>query len=62
MTSEADKPDFVPSWMRWPPNCCETCVNWSQIDAYTGKCSKSIFDEITDSRFRCADFTRKDNT
>jgi hypothetical protein len=57
--------DTTPSWMRWPPNCCETCVSWSKdrdFD-YVGMCSNPISmdsGERTDSRYRCPCFVRKD--
>jgi hypothetical protein len=53
----------APSWTRWPPNCCETCVGpWVKIDDYTGRCEKHDSLELgsrTDSRFRCPAFQRK---
>ena len=54
----------APSWMRWPPNCCETCISW-QVDAYDrwiGKCSDAVSldsGEKTDARYRCPSFQRK---
>jgi len=54
----------VPSWMRWPPNCCETCTGWSKLpnETYVGRCNQSSINsgDITDARFRCQDFKRKD--
>jgi hypothetical protein len=57
----------VPSWKRWPPNCCESCVGWARsLDGYspfTGTCVKdnSIdFGTTTDSRYRCPSFQRKE--
>lgn len=52
----------VPSWMRWPPNCCETCINWrkNEKEEWVGKCTKSDFEEVTDARFRCQDFVRRE--
>lgn len=52
----------LPSWLRWPPNCCETCTSWLQVDAAYGKCGNPASTnegEPTDSRFRCQDFYRK---
>lgn len=52
-----------PSWLRWPPNCCETCVGWKQEDTYVGKCfSTGSLDHgtTTDSRYRCPAFQRKE--
>jgi hypothetical protein len=52
----------LPSWLRWPPNCCETCTGWQQFTHYEGRCEQpnSINSpNITDSRFRCPDFIRK---
>lgn len=56
---------FVPSWLRWPPNCCETCCGWSpdKNQIYNGICCNSESLEVgthTDSRFRCPAFKRKD--
>lgn len=52
-----------PSWLRWPPNCCETCSGpWEKIDDYTGRCGNGAsleFGLVTDSRFRCPNFQRK---
>lgn len=52
-----------PSWLRWPPNCCETCVNWSQDiqDKWIGTCNGALlgFAEKTDARYRCPSFQRK---
>jgi hypothetical protein len=34
-----------PSWLRWPPNCCETCVAWQRVapshehHPYLGRCN-----------------------
>lgn len=57
--------NLVPSWLRWPPNCCETCIGWSQdkYQEYYGVCCSSDSVEAgthTDSRFRCPAFKRKD--
>ncbi len=66
MTSEAvpdvvEEQAHVPSWLRWPPNCCETCQHWARKSDYLGNCaspsSTNILSE-TDSRFRCQDFVR----
>lgn len=51
-----------PSWLQWPPNCCETCVGWNRHGEYIGRCSQNLSvncGDITDSRFRCQDFVRK---
>ena len=55
---------IIPSWQKWPPNCCETCASW-QIDthdAFNGLCENQASTHAgtkTDSRFRCQDFYRK---
>ena len=54
----------VPSWLRWPPNCCETCVGWAKHaeEDYVGTCTLSDSLECgtrTDSRYRCPAFVRK---
>lgn len=53
-----------PSWERWPPNCCETCIHWKPLEAerWIGTCTTNPFDEITDARFRCPSFSRKEGT
>ena len=51
-----------PSWLRWPPNCCETCVSWRVKETHVGNCENALSTnsgEETDSRFRCPDFYRK---
>jgi hypothetical protein len=54
---------FVPSWQRWPPNCCETCIGpWVRRGDYMGVCMKSDsleFGTATDTRFRCPSFQRR---
>lgn len=53
-----------PSWLRWPPNCCETCTGpWFKKEEWIGVCQKATALEygfVTDARFRCPDFVRKD--
>jgi hypothetical protein len=52
-----------PSWQQWPPNCCETCVGWQKTNQHVGRCIQNLSvncGDITDSRFRCQDFVRKD--
>lgn len=52
----------IPSWLRWPPNSCETCVGWERLSDHTGTCQKhNALDvaTITDSRYRCPSFQRK---
>lgn len=62
--TDADQAEAVqlPSWLRWPPNGCETCVSWQSGENFVGRCenqnSTHAGDE-TDSRFRCQDFKRK---
>ena len=55
--------EVIPSWLRWPPNCCETCTGpWKKKDEWTGTCEKADSLEyglVTDSRFRCPSFQRK---
>lgn len=44
----------VPSWLRWPPNCCETCSGWRQTGNYAGRCEQTNStnsSDITDARF-----------
>lgn len=55
---------FVPSWLRWPPNCCETCIGWeaSTHQDYVGRCNKGDSLDCgttTDTRYRCPSFQRK---
>lgn len=58
----------VPSWMRWPPNCCETCIGpWRRdlSDRWVGVCEKPDsleFSTRTDARFRCIAFQRKEDS
>lgn len=54
----------IPSWLRWPPNCCETCVGWKAdaADRWIGTCNKAESLELsarTDARFRCPSFQRR---
>lgn len=53
----------MPSWLRWPPNCCETCVGpWRRLGPHHGRCDKGDSLEAgttTDSRFRCPAFVRR---
>ena len=53
----------VPSWQRWPPNCCQTCVGpWEKESEWVGHCLKADslnYGERTDARFRCQDFVRR---
>ena len=52
----------VPSWLRWPPNCCETCTDWQPTETYIGVCNSPIgldTGAVTDSRYRCPSFVRK---
>ena len=55
--------DPLPSWQRWPPNCCETCVGpWRRTADHVGMCEKGDsleFGTTTDSRFRCPAFQRR---
>jgi hypothetical protein len=54
----------VPSWLRWPPNCCETCTGpWFRHSEWTGTCNKASslnYGDTTDARFRCQDFQRRE--
>lgn len=55
---------YVPSWLRWPPNCCETCTGWERDkdDRWIGTCKSGTGLEAgfrTDARFRCPAFERK---
>lgn len=61
-SDEDDQPIALPSWLRWPPNCCETCVSWQPTVATNGRCDNPTSThegDTTDSRFRCQDFYRK---
>jgi len=64
-----------PSWMRWPPNCCETCTGWQRTaryiygdgyvveSEYIGICNNAFSMDngmVTDSRYRCPSFKRRD--
>ena len=63
-SDDANQSVSLPSWLRFPPNCCETCVSWRRADATTGRCDNAASThegDVTDSRFRCQDFHRKDN-
>src|SRR6516165_2849991 len=75
MTPESPNPDQNPpamteisqSWLRGRGNHCETCVDWSKdhVIEFVGLCnsSKSLdFGELTDSRYRCPCFKRRDGT
>jgi hypothetical protein len=64
LMSSENAPTTVPSWLRWPPNCCETCTGWARNKSseWTGRCNQSgsiNSGDITDARFRCQDFIRK---
>lgn len=54
---------MLPSWMRWPPNCCETCVGWQidKDDRWIGVCKGESLDAgtKTDARYRCPSFQRR---
>jgi hypothetical protein len=55
---------IVPSWLRWPPNSCETCTGWKRDpgNRWIGVCDKgSSLDAgtTTDARYRCPAFERK---
>ena len=55
------RPPGVPSWMRWPPNCCETCKHWQAEQTRIGRCENqqsTHAGDQTDSRSRCQDFYR----
>ena len=57
----------TPSWLRWPPNCCETCTSWqpSVHDIHIGTCNSPVgldAGTTTDSRYRCPSFVRKKDT
>lgn len=64
MTTELPTETKVPSWLRWPPNCCETCQGpWKKTGDWTGRCERSEsfeYGTTTDSRFRCASFQCKE--
>jgi len=53
----------LPSWLQWPPNCCETCEGpWIKAGPWVGECANASslnYGETTDARFRCQDFKRK---
>lgn len=59
---ESPEGPVIPSWMKWPPNCCETCTGWIRSEQWVGKCNDSdslLVGETTDARFRCPTFKRK---
>lgn len=59
---EFAEPISVPSWLRWPPNCCETCKSWRHTSGFVGQCENAASTHVgseTDARFRCQDFYRK---
>jgi len=54
----------VPSWMQWPPNCCEACTGWNVFsdNRWLGTCNQpASLDQgiTTDARYRCPAFVRK---
>lgn len=63
-----------PSWLRWPPNCCETCESWQRrpkvttisgdiVSDYIGICNNPFsldHGNVTDTRYRCPNFKRKE--
>jgi len=53
----------TPSWQKWPPNCCETCIGpWIKEADWVGRCDNPTslnYGEQTDARFRCQDFKRR---
>jgi hypothetical protein len=56
--------DTLPSWMRRPGNCCETCISWNKDKyvQYCGTCCNPVSmdsGEVTDSRYRCPNFERR---
>jgi hypothetical protein len=60
----SEKETALPSWRRWPPNCCETCTGWAPLpdERYVGRCNSSSSlncGEKTDSRERCPAFIRR---
>jgi len=53
-----------PSWLRWPPNCCEACTGWApdKTNKFIGVCNSATSLEsgtTTDSRYRCPAFVRR---
>ncbi len=59
--------DTKPSWLRWPPNCCEACVGWQRVPEshdhhpYLGRCNSdksTKCGDTVDSRDRCPAFVR----
>lgn len=56
--------NIIPSWLKWPPNCCETCTGpWEKLGDWNGRCGKASsvnYGDFTDARFRCQDFERKE--
>lgn len=62
---EAEQGTPLPSWQRWPPNCCESCTGWEKLEneQWVGRCASSVSldcGDKTDSRYRCPSFQRKD--
>ena len=59
MPDDGLQPLKVPSWLRWPPNCCQTCIGWQQDpnDQWIGNCMSGDSLEVntrTDARYRLA--------
>ena len=56
MSDDALDRAAAPSWLRWPPNCCETCTGWRRTGEHVGTCEQPNsleFGARTDLRFRC---------
>lgn len=64
MSDTAQAVPAKPSWLRWPPNCCEACTGWipDATIKWIGRCNQGgslNAGEQTDSRFRCQDYVRR---
>jgi len=60
-------PPVIPSWLRNGGNHCATCAYWSKdkISEYVGLCYSPVSTDsgdMTDSRYRCQSFVRKEGT
>lgn len=60
-----ERPAQLPSWQRWPPNCCETCVSGqpNPETSFEYRCNNGaslVVGERVDARYRCPAFERKE--
>jgi len=57
----------IPSWIRGRGNNCETCGSWARDKncEYVGLCCSPVsldHGSLTDSRYRCPSFVRRNGT